>query len=385
MSKYNPVIVVVAYNRPHSLERLLFSLKNAKKIVNAKLIISIDNKEPDNLNVKQIADAFEWPFGEKEVIYQNQRLGLRKHILQCGGFASKYGSVIILEDDLLVSPFFYDYTVQALDYYDNSEQVGGISLYSQPREEICQLPFIPVTDDADIYFMQFPSSWGQAWTKKQWEKFKEWYENKPDISNIAIPDKILSWPETSWKKYFCAYLFESNKLFVFPRLSLTTNFNDPGTHLKLLVDNEGQTPLRIFDTEYRFKTPEMSLCKYDVYFEIMPDCIMKITNRFNNYSFEMDLYGMKNLAKVRSPYIITSRPTEKPLVSFKRALKPHEMNIIFDLAGNDFCLCETKNVKNIKKKRLKKIADYQYYYYKELPSIKLLIYNFISTKLGILK
>ncbi|MBN1143204.1 MAG: hypothetical protein JXA72_02230, partial [Bacteroidales bacterium] len=90
--KYNPVIVVVAFNRPRSLERLLFSLKNAKNIAHAKLIISIDNKEPENFPVRDLATNFEWPFGEKQVIYQEKRLGLKQHVLKCGDLANEYGS-----------------------------------------------------------------------------------------------------------------------------------------------------------------------------------------------------------------------------------------------------------------------------------------------------
>src|SRR4030043_1928352 len=126
--KYSPAIVVVAYNRPRSLERLLSSLRNAKKISNAELIISIDNKEPENIIIKNIADAFEWPYGDKKVIYQEKRLGLKQHVLQCGDLSQKYGSIIMLEDDLMVSPYFYDFAKKALEFYDGDDKIGGVSL-----------------------------------------------------------------------------------------------------------------------------------------------------------------------------------------------------------------------------------------------------------------
>jgi len=56
--EYNPVIVVVAYNRSDSLLRLLKSLSQAKEISGAKLIISIDNQEPHNLDVKKVAEEY---------------------------------------------------------------------------------------------------------------------------------------------------------------------------------------------------------------------------------------------------------------------------------------------------------------------------------------
>jgi len=376
MNKYNPVIIVVAFNRPESLKRLLQSLKGVKKIDKAKLIISIDNQEPHNFDVKKIAEEFEWPFGEKEVVYQKQRLGLRKHILQCGDYALTYGSVIILEDDLFVSPYFYDYAVQALNFYSEDENIGGISLYSQPREEITEKLFYPIQDDSSIYFLQFPSSWGQAWTVKQWLKFREWYNTNPYLNEINIPDRVLHWPETSWKKYFCAYLVNFNKYFVFPRISLTTNFNDVGTHLKMVINYDGQAPLKVIDSEYRFIELEQSLCIYDVYFELMASCLNKMNNKFIEFSYELDLFGNKNLSKINTPFILTSRPSTKSLFSFKRSLKPHELNVLFDLQGNDLNFSRKKDVRPVKNKKAQFISDYQYNFSRRLPSIKLLLYNY---------
>lgn len=381
MNQYTPVIVVVAFNRPSSLKRLLSSLKAGKKISSAKLIISIDNQEPDNLIVKEVAETYIWPFGEKEVIYQKQRLGLRKHVLQCGDYASTYGSVIILEDDLFVSPFFYDYAVKALSYYDNEEQIGGISLYNQPYEEISHKPFTTVNDGSDVYFLQFPSSLGQAWTKKQWEHFRNWYETNPDLSELNLPDKVYDWPETSWKKYFCAFLVKMNRYFVFPKISMTTNFNDPGTNLKMLVNHDGQTKLNIFDLEYRFINFERSYCVYDVYFELKSDSIKLFNPDLNKYSFETDLYGRRNIQKVKMPYILTSRPVKNAILGYQRALKPHEMNVILNLSGKDIFLCKTENVRPINNITARIILDYQYYFHRRLPSFKVLLYNFYIRRL----
>jgi hypothetical protein len=373
--KYRPVIVVVAYNRPKSLARILESLKATEKLKDIKLIISIDNKEPDNLPVKDIADRFEWPFGEKEVIYQEKRLGLRQHILKCGDLSKEYGSVIILEDDLYVSPYFYEYAEQALNFYDNEDQIAGISLYGQPTVDMNEAPFKSIVDESDIFFLQFPSSWGQAWTNNQWIAFRNWLEKTPDISHIPISDVIIyDWPESSWKKLFCAYLSDQNKYFVFPRISLTTNFNDPGTNYLESVNFDGQTPLKIFDHPFRFKHVSDSLCKYDSYFELTPDSVKKITPSLKEYQFEMDLYGLKEPQKIKSEYIITSRPVRKFLSGFQRSLKPHEMNIILGLTGNDLFLCKTTDILEKKKSYVKKISDFKYYYSRYFPSKKLSFY-----------
>ncbi len=112
----------------------------------------------------------------------------------------KYGSVIILEDDLFVSPYFYDYAIQALEYYESDENIGGISLYNHVDEDMTEFPFVPIQDDSDVYFIQFPSSWGQAWSSKQWKAFREWYAQQPDISKIRISPQALSWSEKFMEK-----------------------------------------------------------------------------------------------------------------------------------------------------------------------------------------
>jgi hypothetical protein len=376
--KHSPAIVVIAFNRPRSLERLLFSLRNVKNIQNAKLVISIDNKEPENYVVRDLAEAFDWPYGEKTVIYQEKRLGLKKHVLKCGDLVNEYGSVILLEDDLFVSPYFYEYAVQALEFYDDDDQIGGISLYNPQHEEIRQIPFNTIYDDSDVYFYQFPSSLGQCWTKKQWQSFRNWYEPGPDISSINIHSFISSWPETSWKKYYCAYLIEKNKYFVYPRISLTTNFNDPGTHLNQLSNHDGQTPLKIFSSNFRLKKYEDSLAVYDSYSELQPKTVKVFCPSLRNFSFEMDLYGLKELERIDTPYILTSKPCRKPMFGFARALKPHELNILLNLEGKDFVFCETKDIMPRKVNTRERMSEFGYYHTSYIEGYKFLLLKYLT-------
>src|SRR5574344_1345043 len=96
-------IVVVAYNRLESLKRILASLSRGEYPREpVELIISIDRG--DNQEVLQYADAFPWPHGEKRVIYRPENLGLKRHILTCGDLTQDHDGIILLEDDLVVSP-----------------------------------------------------------------------------------------------------------------------------------------------------------------------------------------------------------------------------------------------------------------------------------------
>ena len=127
-SNENTAIVVIAYNRVLPLKRLLGSLARADypKDSDIPLIISIDKS--DNEEVLQAAEAFSWEHGEKRIITHEKRLGLKKHVLECGNHSRQYGSVILLEDDLFIMRDFYHYTRAALDFVKADKRIGGVSL-----------------------------------------------------------------------------------------------------------------------------------------------------------------------------------------------------------------------------------------------------------------
>lgn len=339
-----PAIIIVAFNRPNSLKRLLSSLNRIHpKVINIQLIISIDYSL-NNEEVVLIAEEYKWKFGPKKVITHEERLGLRNHIIKCGDLSQDFGSVIILEDDLMVSPYFYNYAVDAIEFYQDDDLIGGISLYSQPYTESVKLPFIPLKEESDVYFMQIASSLGQAWTSKQWRNFREWYDTNPEISTIeGLPIMIKRWPQTSWKKYYCAYLVEYNKYFVFPHLSYTTNFNDPGSNI-VMKSYMGQTQISIFNNKLNYKKLEDSLNVYDAYSEIQPDRLKMLAPQLNIYDFEVDIYGKKETYK--KEFVLTSRPSKNPIYSFEKSMKPHELNIIYNLSGNDISFVQSRFVMN---------------------------------------
>lgn len=367
--QYSPAIVVVAYNRAHSLKRLLESLKNAFYKSGPTLVISIDSG--DNKDVQAVANDFTWQHGEKTIICQKTNLGLRKHILKCGELTKQYGSIILLEDDLYVSPNFYEYARQALNFYGSDDAIAGISLYSHQYNETAAFPYIPLDDGSDVYFLQIPSSWGQAWTDKQWAEFSAWYsKNNAQIQpEENLPDNVLSWPESSWKFFFFKYLNKTNKYFVYPKISLSTNFSDDkGTHVKFKTDIY-QVPLLLSMNnvhKYKFIPIEKTVSRYDSFCELLPESVKKMNRKLETYDFEMDLYGTKNLSKISSEFIITSKKSSNPIMSFGRALKPHDMNILTGIRGNEFVLTEIKNVTPNSQLDLIGFGTQFGYYYKDL-------------------
>ncbi len=155
----NPSIVVVTYNRPASLNRLLSFLSTA--IYNSSdvnLIISIDYQASELHNdVVKIARDFNWKYGFKKIIEQKKNLGLKAHILSCGDLSEEYGAVIVLEDDLIVSPFFYDYALQSLEVYKEDLNIAGISLYTFEWSQVADRSFLPAPSGSEVFFFKMPN------------------------------------------------------------------------------------------------------------------------------------------------------------------------------------------------------------------------------------
>jgi len=334
MAVLDPAIVIPCYNRPHSLKRLLHSLQNGVYSQRVPLVFSIDRSENDA--IFKIASDFHWPFGEKEIIHHPSRLGLRDNIIFCGDLTDQYGSIIILEDDLFVSPAFYSYALKALGFYKDQEEIAGISLYAYDCTETRRFRFFPVYDGYDNCFMQWPSSRGQAWTSEQWQGFKEWYKKycSSDLSSFSIPESVKNWPQTSWKKYFIAYMVDCKSYFVYPRFSFSTNFGDNGTHDKKGSSSLVQVPLSIAtNLEPKYSLISNSISIYDSFFQLKPSCLKQLAPFLREYDFIVDMEGLKSSQKDENTYTLSTRRCIKPMMSFDCTMKPYEMNVINQIDG----------------------------------------------------
>ncbi|BDA59925.1 glycosyltransferase family 2 protein [Shewanella xiamenensis] len=224
-------ICVICFNRKFEFARLINCLLELKTSLTVDLIVSVDFSSEQQV-INEVASSIDWPFGDCRIILHDSNLGLKKHVLSCGDLSSNYDGLILLEDDLIVSPYVIDYVAASLGKLGTDDSVAGISLYSYMKKESNKMPFIPFIDSYDSYFVQFPSSWGFVVTAGQWSEFKDWLTqwDCTFFEDDLIPDYICKWGEQSWKKHLVRYLVHRNKYFAFPRFSLSTNPGANGTH-----------------------------------------------------------------------------------------------------------------------------------------------------------
>ena len=336
-----PAIVAVAYNRPASLKRLLDSIGKAwYEESDILLIISIDYSR-DNSEVVKVAENFWWKYGEKKIVTHTNNLGLRRHILECGNYAVKYGAAIILEDDLVVAPDFYGYAKSAQNFYCGEERIAGVALYSHEWNGYARKRFMPVLGNGDVYFGQFSVTWGQCWTGKQWSDFISWYKENQELHiQNNMPASICDWSVNSWGKYFVYYIIVKNKYYVMPYHALSTCFSEAGVHTNnISLDN--QVRLQYGIKKYQFVGFEDGV-HYDIFFENMDmgRFLKKATG--DEKDICVNLYGLKSRdMEKKYKYILTTQKRRGKMIrSFARQMRPIEMNIIYDIPGDEIFLYE---------------------------------------------
>lgn len=330
-------IVVVAYNRTESLKRLLDSLSKAVYPDDVCLIFSIDKS--DVTEVSDIAASYSWTHGEKRIIQHAKRLGLRNHILSVGNLLQEFDAIIVLEDDIVVAKNFYLYSKVCVERFENADEIAGISLYNFSINYQTGKEFHPIKNDCDVYFMQTAQSWGQVWMKRQWKHFTDWYAtHQADFTYMPhIPKTICHWPNSSWLKYHTRYCIETNKYFVYPYQSYSSNCGDCGSHytyssplFRTILASETWA-------EPTFPESPQKGITYDAFFE----------NRNLSLSLglpEKDLCIDLNRQKQHNDqryWLTTARANYKILKHFGLYRKPIDTNIIENIKGNGIYLYDT--------------------------------------------
>lgn len=328
-------IVVVAYNRPRETRRLLESISRAEYDSDqVDLIISIDKGERQD-EIVEIAEDFNWSIGKRIVRSHDHRLGLKRHVFTCGSYSKDYDGIIVLEDDLVVSPSFYLFSKEACQYYGDDPRVAQISLYSYAVNEFEARPFYPCKIDSDVYAMQVVQSWGECWTNAMWQRF----ERSPYCTleelplNRSLHHRINDWGSKSWKRHFANYIVDNDLYVVYPYTSLTSNYSEAGEHSKRSVPDYHVVMLE--DIKHDFKFRALDNCvKYDGFFERLVN-----SNEYADYCF--DLYGSKKAYSDCRYVISTNALPYRIMNEFGLLMKPQESNVFENVPGNTIRVYDT--------------------------------------------
>ena len=159
-------ILLFVYNRPEHTQRCIESLKRNSLATDSTLYIYADGAKDDTQQaaVNEVRSYIHTIRGFKEtiIIERDENWGLARNIIDgVTTQVNQYGRVIVLEDDLVVAPYFLQFMNDALETYQDEPKVGHIQAC-----DFTQDPSLP-----DTFLIKWTGSWGWATWDRTWKHF----------------------------------------------------------------------------------------------------------------------------------------------------------------------------------------------------------------------
>ena len=239
--KLAPIILFV-YNRLRHTQQTVEALQKNELASKSELFIYSDEakNEEARRSVDEVRNYIDSITGFKEitVIKREKNWGLANSIIDgVTQIVNKYGNIIVLEDDLIVSPYFLQFMNEALDFYKNEESVASIHGYIYPIEGL-----------PDSFFIKGADCWGWATWKNKWDIFEpngQKLLNELTVKNLAKEADFngsysftkmlkgqINGENNSWAIRWYMSAFLKNMVTLYPGQSYVQNigFDSSGTH-----------------------------------------------------------------------------------------------------------------------------------------------------------
>lgn len=162
---YAPILLFV-YNRPEHTRRCIESLLKNSLVSESNLFIYADGAKDSTQQeaVNEVRNYIRSIQGFKQItlMERSENWGLARNIINgVTTQVNRYGKVIVLEDDLVVAPYFLQFMNDALEVYKNEPRVGHIQAC-----DFTQDSSLPAT-----FLIKWTGSWGWATWDRAWKHF----------------------------------------------------------------------------------------------------------------------------------------------------------------------------------------------------------------------
>lgn len=239
-------IVVFVYNRPGHTEQTLRALSENELAKDSLLFIYADGPkdnatEEDLLKIKEtraIARKIQW-CKEVHVVESGRNKGLADSVIDgITEILDKYGSIITLEDDVVVSKYFLKFMNESLNRYELNKEVLMIGGYNFPVKKTLKQNasfFLPITTT------QAWGTWKRAWDlfdskASGYEELKinQTLREKFNLDGSYVCSEMLitqmeSEKISSWAIRWWWSVFKHKGLVLFPDKSLIRNIGWDGS------------------------------------------------------------------------------------------------------------------------------------------------------------
>lgn len=243
MSSRKAPVVLFTYRRPIHTQRVIDALLANPGAQDTDLIVFMDGPKTSEEqkmidDVRRIFESLNG-FATVDVKCSSTNLGLASSVIKgVTSVLEQYERIIVLEDDILVSPDFLAYMNSALDLYENEELVASIHGYVYPVAH--ELP--------PTFFIRGADCWGWATWRRAWQKFNpdgrdllKKLEDSNQINDFDFNGSAqytemlrgqIAGTNDSWAVRWYASAFLENMLTLYPGKSLVRNIglDGSGTH-----------------------------------------------------------------------------------------------------------------------------------------------------------
>lgn len=240
-------IALFAFKRPYHFKKCLDSLVNCPLFRDSRLYIFIDGpRGPHDVEgvarVLDLAERIEHP--DKHIVARSTNMGLARSISsEVTKIVDRYGTVIVIEDDLVLHPSSLAWFNAGLEAYRDLPEVMQVGAYQYS---------IPEFEGRDYgTFQNFITTWGWATWKRAWDAYDPqtigWQQVLADKDELARFNMDGNYPYDtmlrklhrgeidSWGIRWYYSVFKKGGLSLMPPMTLVQNegFDADATHNSL--------------------------------------------------------------------------------------------------------------------------------------------------------
>lgn len=234
-------IVIFAFNRPDHLRRTLEALAANDLAAQSDVIIFCDGPRRDEdmesvQAVRQVAHGASG-FRSLTVIERGKNWGLAASVISgVTEIVEAHDRVIVVEDDLVTSPYFLRYMNESLELYADSPNVASIHGWCFPHA---------VDDPPETFFLRGADCWGWGTWKRAWAFFEpdankllerleesalsEEFNLNGAYDYIGMLRNQIAGTISSWAVRWHAAIFLRNMHTLYPGRSLVSNIGLDGS------------------------------------------------------------------------------------------------------------------------------------------------------------
>ena len=168
-------VALFVYNRAENTRRTLETLARNTLARETEVYVFSDGGKDEKSwtlvnEVRKVVSEFSDAFGGFELIARPKNLYLERNIIE--GIAqvfTKHDRIIVLEDDIITSPYYLEYMNQAFELYKDTPRVMHVAGFTNLA-----------LDDIPFYFTPHMSGWGWGTWRDRWNEHFHHYESREE-------------------------------------------------------------------------------------------------------------------------------------------------------------------------------------------------------------